>query len=97
MRKKIFLKILALVICFSILSLHVPGVIAAEKNVKKFHFRLLIKRPAIMLSSLFPFLRSVSDTGNSTPSNQAFKCDTDSGGKVKVTGGLLMGKVAKGD
>lgn len=97
MRKKVFLKTVSFVVCFSILTLSFPGSIAAEKSLKKFNFRLMIKKPGIMLSSVFPFLRSVSGTGSSSPSNPPYKGDADSGGKVKVTGGLLRGKVADGD
>lgn len=94
MRKKTFIKAVAIIACLCILSLSVPNVIAAEKNVKKFHFKQLLKRPAIMFSTLFPFLSPIFDSGkNITSSDKA----SNSNGKVKVTGGLMSGKVSTGD
>jgi len=94
MRKKTFIKAVAIIACLCILSLSVPNVIAAEKNVKKFHFKVLVKKSAIMFFSLFPFLSPIFDTGkNSTPSHKLSNSD----GKVKVTGTLSLIKHAKGD
>jgi len=91
MRKKTFIKAVAIIACLCILSLSVPNVIAAEKNVKKSHF---LKKPAIMFFSLFPFLSPIFDTGkSSTPSHKLSNSD----GKVKVTGMLMSGKVSTGD
>ena len=85
MRKKTFIKAIAIIACFCILSLSVPNVIAAEKNVKRFPFKVLVKKSAIMFFSLFPFLSPIFDTGkSSTPSHQLSNSD----GIVKVTGML---------
>ena len=91
MRKKTFIKIVAFVTCLCILSLSVPSVIAAERNVKRFHF---IKKSAIMFYALFPFLSPIFDTGNNSTSSQKL---SNSDGKIKVTGTLSRRKMSRQD
>ena len=98
MRKKIFIKAVALVACFCILSLSVPGAISTERSEKKPYFKLLIMKPAAMFYSMLTFLTPISDTGkNSTSSDKASNNDSDSGQKIKITGGLVVAKVSNQD
>lgn len=98
MRKKIFIKAVALVACLAILSLSVPGAVSTERNAKKFDFNLLIKKPAIMFYSMLTFLTPIYDTGkNSTSSDQTLNDNSDSGQKIKITGTLSSIKKANQD
>lgn len=98
MRKKIFIKAVALVACLAILSLSVPGAVSTERNAKKLDFKLLIKKPAIMFYSMLTFLTPIYDTGkNNTSSDQTLNDNSDSGQIIKITGGLLLPKISNQD
>ena len=93
MRKKTFLKTVALFACLSILMLSAPGAIASERTVKKTDpYRLTIKKVA-MLFSFLPFLNlnvnEKGDTSSDTVSND------DSSQKIKITGTLTLVKGPK--
>ena len=96
MRKKIFIKAVALVACLCILSLSVPGAVTSERTAKKPNFKLLIMKPAIMVYSMLTFFAPISDTGQNNTSSDTISND-DSGQKVKITGGLLPAKVSNQD
>jgi len=96
MRKKTFLKTVALFACLSILMLSAPGAIASERIVKKTDpYRLTIKKVA-MLFSFLPFLNlkvndKKGDTSSDTVSND------DSSQKIKITGGLMKAMLGDDD
>ncbi len=93
MRKKTFLKAVAIFVCLSILMLSVPGAIASEKTVKKTYTRNLFVRTIAMFSSFLPFLNlnTKGDTSSETVSND------DSSQKIKITGTLTLVKGPKDD
>ncbi len=84
MRKKTFLKTVAIFACLSILMLSVPGAIASERTHKKIYVRNLFVRTMAMFSSFLPFLnlKTRGDTSADTISND------DSDQKIKITGTL---------
>ncbi len=84
MRKKTFLKTVAIFACLSILMLSVPGAIASERTHKKIYARDIFVRTMAMFSSFLPFLNlnTKGDTPSDTISND------DSNQKIKITGTL---------
>lgn len=89
MCKKGLLKAVAIVVCFGVLSLSVPGAIAAEKKVPKPY--KFLKKPLDLITSMFPILHPIFDPGKKSISNKkAVK-------KIKVGGTLSSTKVADGD
>lgn len=86
MRKR-FLKIAALIACFSILTLYVPGLLNAEKTVKhqaRVDFKLMFQKPALFLSYFLPFLQPLFD--NTTPATT--QQNSTNVKKIRITGGL---------
>jgi hypothetical protein len=83
MHKKPFVKIVALVALFAIILLSAPGLSSAEKKASKFDFRLLIKKPALWISSVLDMFIPIFDRGDSgtsknttpttAPGNSSFK------------------------
>lgn len=94
MRKKAFMKVMAIIACLCILSLSAPNVMAAERSVKKFDFKIFVKKSALMFTSLFSFLNPISDTGKAIKS---YDKNSNSSGKIKALGGLMSGKPSTGD
>ena len=94
MRKKTFLKAVALFACLSILMLSVPGAIASERTGKKFDLNRLIMKTGTMLSSFLPFLNlNVNDEKGDTSSDTV--SNDDSSQKIKITGTLSLVKGPK--
>ncbi|MFW6160384.1 MAG: hypothetical protein ACOC57_04500 [Acidobacteriota bacterium] len=94
MRKKNYFKAAAILACLGLLLLTVPGTYALEKNSPKIDFKLMLKKPAAMLSSILSFI-PIFDNGN-TDAN--LNDDSGkSGKKVKITGGLADGRPSDGD
>lgn len=88
MRKKT-LRIVAIVACFSILSLYVPGLMAVEKADrynKKTDLTKFFMKPAVILSYFLPFLSSIFDSGAKT-TTPAQNSTTNTAKKIKITGG----------
>lgn len=89
MRKKTFLRIMALVTCVAILSLSVPSTFAVDKAQKGFDLKLLLKKPAQIIYAIFPFLAPTADIDqNTTPDNKPIKNNSISSTKAKITGTL---------
>jgi hypothetical protein len=68
MRKKT-LRIVAIVACFSILSLYVPGLLGVEKAErfqKKSDVMQFFMKPAVILAYFLPFLSPIFDNGTKT-------------------------------
>ena len=90
MRKKSFLKAVAIFACLSILMLSVPGAIAAERPGKQDgnFFRNAIHR----IIHLLPFLNLEANVEKGDTTS-----DEDSGQKIKITGTLTSPKKANKD
>jgi len=92
MKKNIF-RAVAILTCFSILTLAVPGAIAAEKKAKNVNFRFL-DHSIIALSSILPFFSPIYDTGKDITlpeyNNNTVK-------KIKITDGVTKPKPPDGD
>jgi hypothetical protein len=90
MRKKT-LKIVAIVACFSILSLYVPGLLGVEKAErfeKKGDFMKFFMKPAVILSYFLPFLSPIFDNGTKTTS-PAQNSTSSTVKKIKITGDMV--------
>jgi hypothetical protein len=97
MRKKT-LKIVALIACFSILSLYVPGLLGVEKAErleKKSDVMKFFMKPAVILSYFLPFLSPIFD--NSTKTTAPTTNSTSSTvKKIKITGDAVSPKLGDG-
>ncbi len=93
MRKKTFLKAVALFACLSILMLSVPGAIASERTGRKTYTRdLFVRMIAMFLSFLPPLnLNTTGDTPSATVSND------DSDQEVKITAGKMKAMLGDDD
>lgn len=89
MRQSKLLKAVSVFACLSILLLTVPAVNAAPK----FDFKLLLKKPAVILSSLVPFFAPIYDTGKTINNNSS----SDTGKEVRITGTMSCPRVSDGD
>ena len=98
MRKKTFLRAVALVACVAILSLSVPNTFAVDRAQKGFDLKLLLKKPAQLIYAIFPFLAPSADAGqNTVPDNKPVKNNSISSTKAKITGTLNSVKPPVGD
>jgi hypothetical protein len=93
MRKKTFVKAVAIFACVSILMLSVPGAIAAEKPLRDSNF---FKNVITKLAYFLPFLNlganvEKGDTSSDTTS------DNDSNQKIKITGGKQKAMLGSDD
>jgi len=89
MRKKTFLRAVALLACVAILSLSVPNTFAGVKAQKGFDLKLLLKKPAQIIYAIFPFLApSAFANQNTAPDNKPVKNNSISSTKAKITGTL---------
>jgi hypothetical protein len=98
MRKKT-LKIVALIACFSILSLYVPGLIAVEKGAKldkKSDVTKVFMKPAVILSYFLPFLSPIFDNATKTTA-PATTSTSSTVKKIKITGDSNSPSGSKGD
>jgi hypothetical protein len=91
MRKKT-LKIVALIACFSILSLYVPGLFGVEKAErfeKKGDVMKVFMKPAVILSYFLPFLSPIfyNSTKTTAPSQNS---TTNTVKKIKITGDAVV-------
>jgi len=99
MRKKI-LKVVALIVCFTILSLYVPGMLGVEKTERsqaRVEFKRIFIKPAVILTYFFPFLGTIFDSGANTTSQSKNTNTTTPPKKIKITGGLNSPKGSTGD
>ena len=95
MRKKTFLKTVAIFACLSILMLSVPGAIASERTDIR-TFRLNIMQKVTMLFSFLPFLNlNVNDERGGTSADTV--SNEDSSQKIKVTAGKMKAMLGNDD
>jgi hypothetical protein len=92
MKKKIF-RATAILVCFSILALAIPGSITAEKKAKGFSFRFL-EKPTLLVFSILPFFSPIYDTGKDSTLSES---NSDTSNKVKITDGKDGPKPPAGD
>lgn len=88
MRKRT-LRIVALLACFSILSLYVPGLLGvekAEKFGKKSDVTKFFMKPAVILSYFLPFLSPIFDNSTKTTAPTTTST-TNTVKKIKITCG----------
>jgi hypothetical protein len=93
MRKKNFLKAVAIFACLSILMLSVPGAIAAERPQKDFNF---FKNIMTKLAYFLPFLNLDANVEKGDTSSDTISND-DSNQKIKITGTLKKSLGSAGD
>jgi hypothetical protein len=93
MRKRIISKTVALFLCLSFVALTVPGLNSAEKRSHGVDFRLLLKKPMAMLSSISSFFTSIFD--NKAPDYDQDSTSSTEKGKMKTLGGSAAVKVSK--
>ena len=68
MSRKTLFKATAIVVCFAILALSMPGTAQAGTQI---NFKRIIRTPISFLSSLFSFIPVLSPHQDSTPPEQA--------------------------
>lgn len=92
--RKRTLRVIAILVCLSFITLLVPGATAADRKVKKLNFSItILKQSMLVFSSIFPFFTPIYDTGNDITlpnftDNTARKIKiTDSKGKPKPPDG----------
>jgi len=90
MRKKTFLRVVAIVACLAILSLSAPAVSAAKDGPDKVYFRTLLQKHLKLLASLFLHVNfDVDNNENPAPKQDKIsKTSTDSDQPIKITGTL---------
>jgi hypothetical protein len=98
MRKRT-LRIVALVACFSILSLYVPGLLGVEKAerfYKKSDATKIFMKPAVILSYFLPFLSPIFDNSTKTTTAPKTTPTTNPVKKIKTTGDIVSPKFGEG-
>jgi len=93
-RNQIF-KVAALVVLLGFIFLSAPGLSSAEKKSTKFDFSLLLKKPAMWISSVLNMFTPIFDNGNNGTSTST--TPNKSNYKIKPTGGLPAPKPSGGD
>lgn len=96
MRKKTFVRAIALVACISILSLSVPAVSAVERDGNRFELKIFVKKQMEKLTSLLPFLSKIFNTEKDTITPDDNTIQEVSSEQVKTTGGLSIIKPPRG-
>ena len=96
MKSKKILRVIAIMVCLGFLTLSISGVVyATDKSVKKPDVRTLLKKPMLLLNSIFNVFLAPTEGKANTGSEK--KEDSDSGSKIKMTGNLKSPRVADGD
>ena len=93
MRKSTLFKLAAITVCLGFFLLMVPTANAIERKAQKFDYKIFLKKPAMLISSIIPFFTSIFDTGKNT--NSTYK--NNSAKKIKITGTLSCDKPSDGD
>ncbi len=93
MRKNKLFKLAAITACLGFFLLMVPTANAVEKRTHRFDYKLFLKNPATIVSSIIPLFTSIFDIGKNT--NSTYK--NNSSKKVKITGNLDSGRLGDRD
>jgi hypothetical protein len=94
MHKKPFCKVAALVVLLGFIFLSAPGLMSADKKASKFNLRVIIKKPAMWISSVLNMFTPIFDTGNSTSKTVA---PDKSNQKIKPLGDMLIVRPSRDD
>jgi hypothetical protein len=94
MHKKPFCKVAALVVLLGFIFLSAPGLMSADKKATKFDFRVIIKKPAMWISSVLNMFTPIFDPGNSTSKTVA---PDKSNPKIKPLGDILIVRPSRDD
>jgi hypothetical protein len=96
MKSKKILRIVAIAVCLGFLTLSISGVVyASDKKVKKPDVRTFLKKPLLLINSIFNVFLAPTDQKANTGSEE--KSDSNSNSKIKMTGNLKSPRVADGD
>ncbi|NIM57802.1 MAG: hypothetical protein GTO16_02515 [Candidatus Aminicenantes bacterium] len=96
MKSKKILRIVAIAVCLGFLTVSISGVVyATDKTVKKPNVRTFLKKPLLLINSIFNVFLAPTDGKASTGSEE--KSDSKSSSKIKTTGNLKSPRVADGD
>lgn len=96
MKSKKILRIVAIAVCLGFLTLSISGVVyAADKTVKKPDVRTLLKKPLLLINSIFNVFLAPTDQKANNSSEE--KSNSNSNSKIKMTGNLKSPRVADGD
>ena len=94
MISKKLMRIAAIVVCLGFITLAVSGVAyATDKKVRKPDVNTFLKKPMLLLNSIFSIFLSPTNQKASTDSGK----NSNSGEKIKTTGNLKSDRVADGD
>ncbi|MCJ7644142.1 MAG: hypothetical protein MUP28_06655 [Candidatus Aminicenantes bacterium] len=94
MRKRSFVRTVALVVCLVFIGLSASGLFATDKKSSRIDARLLLRKPIQFLVSIFPGFDSIFNTHKKQVLSGN---DSGSTGTVKPTGELLSGRPSTGD
>ena len=95
MRKKSFLRAVAIVVCLAFFTLSVPMISSAKDNQNKNYFERIFKNIKI-IASLLPFIH-IDDSPAPAPDKVSKNC-TDTNAKIKkITGTLSSQKIPDQD
>ena len=86
MRKKSFLRAVAIVVCLAFFTLSVPMISSAKDNQNKNYFERIVKNIKI-IASLLPFIH-IDDSPAPSPDKISKNC-TDTNAKIKKITGTL--------
>ena len=90
MQKKT-IRTIAILTCFTILTLSIPGSISAEKKPYKFRF---LDKPALIIFSIIPIFTPIYDTGKDITLSDS---NNSTSNKIKITDGNENPKPPGGD
>ena len=86
MRKKSFLRAVAIVVCLAFITLSVPAISSAKDSPDKTYFKRIVKNIKI-IASLLPFIH-IDDSPAPAPDKVSKNC-TDTNTKIKKITGTL--------
>jgi hypothetical protein len=93
MRKRLFVRTVALVVCLVFIGLSASGLFAADKKSSKIDARLLLRKPIQFLVSILPIFDSIFNIHK-----KQIISGNDSGSMtVRPTGELVSGRPSTGD
>jgi len=87
MRKKSFLRAVAIVVCLAFITLSVPMISSAKDSPDKTYFKKIMKQIRVIVS-LLPFIH-IDDNPAPTPEKATKNITTDNSSKVKKVTGTL--------
>ena len=95
MRKKSFLRAVAIVVCLAFITLSVPAISSAKDSPDKTYFKRIVKNIKI-IASLLPFIHI--DNSHAPAPDKVSKNCTDTNAKIKkITGTVNSTERPNGD